>query len=933
MKKTFCRFFFLFFLFAGLCILFTLGRNQKQISSSGRFNLADRAIPHTLFHFIENKGQLPDQVNYHIKMPRGNVFFSDDYIDYQFIIEKMQKNRGVDSTEPNQATKQGTTSLENIRLHFMNSNPDVEILGAQVSQAIFNFYRGNDSRKWVESAQSYQKIVYKELWPLIDLIVFENQGKLKHEYLVKPGGNIRDIKFSYLGVERVSVNNKKQLEVHTRSRILKEDAPVSYQRIDNEQILVSTQYKIEKGKSVGFDVGTYNPEQDLIIDPSLLYSTFLGGSELDAGSDIIIDLQLNAYVVGSTSSPNFPTTPGAYDRVINNSEAFISKLDSTGADLLFSTYFGGSGGDAGSSIMYAWGDDGPVIAGLTSSNDLPTHGGAYDKNLNGSNDVFVAKFTSSGQLRYSTYLGGNDTESSPEIGIDGSDNVFVGGLTQSSDFITTSGVIDNQFDQNQWGDHYNIFITKFNPRLSSLEYSTFLGKDDMDFGGITADYYGNAYVVGSHYGWGDPKITTTPGVYAETYQGEWGEGFITKIDPTGRNLVFSTYMDSGVRWEDKREIWGVDVDGTGNVYIISTYKHDYGPWWDTYVKKYSADGAVRLFNKRLYTEVNHIGNAFPTDIAVDGRGGIYVIGDTNAEEFDVTNDAIQSNLAGDYDLYVVKVNANNGNIIYSTYMGGIGEEYAGGIAADSFESVYITGWTYSQDFPATPEAYSPNYNGKGDGFAARIRDEGPVGKLKLNKDSILITVSYKSTASSSRNITVRNIGKGVVNYAIATDSNWLSVNPDSGDVRSETDTITVTVTPTKKMKFGTHLGIVKVNSLDAYNSPQNLLVKMKIKGPTISLSKNRFSVAAQAGGPNPDSLKFKIRNKGPGKLRYRIQAKNSWLSTSRKQGVSTGEKDEIKIFIDISGMSTGIYQGTIEISAKGSVDPPVIIKVNLTITN
>ena len=151
-----------------------------------------------------------------------------------------------------------------------------------------------------------------------------------------------------------------------------------------------------------------------------------------------------------------------------------------------------------------------MIAGLTGSNDLPTHAGAYDKNLNGSNDVFVAKFTSSGQFKYATYLGGSDSESSPEVGIDGSDNVYVGSLTESSDFFTTPGVIDNQFDPNSFGNHGNIFITKLNPQLSSLGYSTFLGEDNMDLGEITADFYGNAYVVGSHYGWGDPKIPSTP---------------------------------------------------------------------------------------------------------------------------------------------------------------------------------------------------------------------------------------------------------------------------------------------------------------------------------------------------------------------------------------------------------------------------------------
>jgi len=929
MKKKLIRLFLVLIFFLGLSSHGVLGKDQTQNFSKGKSGLKSEISAPQKFNFIENKGQINDQINYHIKMPHGNVLFADGYIDYQFIIRNPKKNSSADFKLIDRKVRDETVSLENVRLRFLNTNPSVKVRGAQASQAVFNFYKGNDPSKWVEGAASYRKIVYEELWPHIDLVVFEHQGKLKHEYVVRPGGNINDIRFAYQGVESMVINEKGQLEINTRSRILKEDVPVSYQKIEEKKSFVATQFRIYDGNSIGFDVDVFNPAKELIIDPFLIYSTFLGGSKYDSCQDIVIDLHLNAYVVGYTTSINFPTNPGAFDKVLNDRDAFLSKLDSTGANLLFSTYYGGSDSETGSSIRYSWGDDGPVIAGSTSSSDLPTHANAYDKRLNGSSDVFVAKFTSSGQFRYATYLGGNDSEQG-KIGIDGSDNIFVAGLTDSTDFVTTPGVIDDQFNS-----HSNIFVTKFNPQLSSLGYSTFFGEDGLYFGGITVDFNGNAFIIGDHYDkWGSwgPKIPTTPGVYMETIQ-DWGGSFLAKINPSGTSLVFSTYTAEG-GGADEVEVYslGIDVDGSGSVYIVGFGECDFLPGWGAYLKKFNADGSALLYQKGFLDGDYWLTFTSPGDVAVDGRGGVYVVGETNAENFHVTEDAFQSTLAGGDDSFIVKLDANNGNTQYSTYFGGSGYDNCSGIAADSFGAIYIAGGTSSPDFPTTPDSYSMNYQGDGDGFVARIRDGGPEGKLKLNKDSLLFKAPYQTAVSRKRNIKVSNNGKGTVNYNIYTDQKWLSVSPDSGDVRKETDSIAVTVTSTKKMKPGTHLGTVKVYSIDAYNSPQNMLVKLKIKGPAIKLNKKKFSVTAEEGGENPDPLVFLIRNSGPGKLRYRIQAIDSWLSTSRKQGVSTGEKDKIKIFVDITGMTSGTYTSTIEITAKGSVDPPEEIEVELTIT-
>ncbi len=921
------------------CLLGLLGSNHgppQKMNHPGPMSPSLEAINDLPLYFIQNSGQFHRDVKYSLNMPNGNAFFSDEGITYQFIKTIEKNHHPEDRIFPPKEESPQHLKIENIQLRFKGRNESIHLEGMDPSPARFHFYRGKNPAQWVKDNAAFHRIVYHDLYPGIDLVVYGCEGMIKHEYRVKKGGRPEDIVVGYDGIEDLAVNRDDQLEISTGARILIEDAPLSFQIINGEKIPIESEYTLKAGNTCGFSVGKYDREQDLIIDPSLFYSTYFGGSGRDGASDIAIDLHLNAYIVGSTSSADFPTTPGAYEVTLAQSDVFLTKLDSTGTQILFSTYFGGSGSDGGGCIAYSWSDECLVITGTTRSSDLPTTSQAYDRILGGSSDIFVAKFSDTGDLIFSTLLGGSDNDGYADMGIDGEGNIYVAGLTTSPDFVTTPNAIDRTFHIDPSGENpENIFVAKFNRSGSSLRYSTFFGKSGLLFGGMCVDYEGNAYITGHFYNYYDwDKIPTTPGVYKETCDNWWGDAFVAKINPRGDQLVYSTYHGD-VQWENKVMPDAIAVDGQGDVYVLLTYKDDSIPKYNPIVSKFNADATDMLFSRRV--DRDNYFYAFGYDIVCDGRGGLYIVGITDSGHFPVTEDAFQKNLLGanewgygPYSIFIVKMNAKNGDIIYSTLFGGSDCDYGSGIAADSFGAVYVAGTTYSRDFPATPNALFSSFQGEGDAVIARIKDRGAEGEIELNKTELVFNTPYQAAHTRTKTFQVKNARRGVISYNVTANKNWIQVSPDTGDVRDEADGIEVTV-DTNTLKRGAHTGAVRVASLDAWNSPQQILVTVKVEGPKIKLGRKKFTINAAEGWENPIYRKGRIRNKGPGTLKYRIKSLVSWLSVTPKSGESSGEWDYFQVKAEVADLEAGVYQGMIEFSSRNATNSPENIVVTLNI--
>jgi hypothetical protein len=507
----------------------------------------------------------------------------------------------------------------------------------------------------------------------------------------------------------------------------------------------------------------------------LAYSTYLGGSGPDYGSQIAVDGSGNAYVTGTTASTNFPVTPGAYQTFFNgvgksSANVFVSKLNPAGTGLEYSTYIGGTGGDEGIGIAVdAEGD--AYVTGESLSSDFPTTPGAFQTVNEGvpanESNGFVTKLNPSGSaLLYSTFLGGSFSTSVPDEGdivdfivVDAAGNAYLGGTAFSSDFPVTRGAFQTKNPSTFATLPESGFVTKLNATGSALIYSTYLGGSGYSgIGGLAIDGAGRAFVAGFT---SSTDFPITAGAFQSEIKTPAGNStaFVTELNRTGTGLVYSTYL--GGTLEDYAE--GIALDRSGNAYVTgASYSSDFpvtpGAFqtvnkaasktlWNAFVTKINPYGTALVYSTYLGGSGNAAGlgylGVFGGDtgdaIAIDTRGDAYIAGWASSGDFPLTADALQSvnNAFGEAsrNAFVTKIDATGTALLYSSYLGGGGGvmpfgvlpgngDAAAGLAIDSTGAAYISG-SAAADFPTTVGAFQatrPIQTGanQGTGFVAKL---------------------------------------------------------------------------------------------------------------------------------------------------------------------------------------------------------------------
>ena len=337
-----------------------------------------------------------------------------------------------------------------------------------------NYFIGNDARKWRAALPTYSRIAYRDLYPGVQLQYDGGSGTLKSTYTIEPGADATRVRWSYDGIEKVSIDNNGDLHVRVSDgRELIEHAPVAWQEVGGRRVVVRARYKIDKEETVRFALGRYDHTRALTIDPALTYSTYVGGSGADYGFGLALDAGGNTYVCGDTTSTDFPTSgaiqtinAGAYD-------VFVTKIDPSGSQVLYSTYLGGGGWDVSNSIAVDK-DGNAYVTGYTESTNFPTANAIQSVNK-GIPDVFVTKLNAAGSaLVYSTYLGGNNLDFGNAIAVNAAGEAYLGGMTLSADFPTA-----NAYQATNRGV-INGYISKLNAAGSALVFSTYFGGSVLD---------------------------------------------------------------------------------------------------------------------------------------------------------------------------------------------------------------------------------------------------------------------------------------------------------------------------------------------------------------------------------------------------------------------------------------------------------------------
>jgi hypothetical protein len=645
----------------------------------------------------------------------------------QLVLARTAAAPDAPSTDRARSIASPSTTARALSVQFTGANPQARASGDGAMPGKINYLLGSDQARWRPGVATCAKVRVEALYPGVNLVYYGNQRRLEYDFSVAPGTDAGVIAMHFEGVDRLTLDEAGDLVLGLGAEEIRQPRPVLYQEAGGKRKPVSGGYVLKDARTVGFAPGHYDRSLPLVIDPTMIYSTYFGGN----GNDIIWSVKVNpadqsVYFAGQTLSSQFPITlpVGGVQPVFGggniNGDAFVARVDSTGTNLLFFTYLGGMGDDG--ALDLALDNAGNAyITGFTDSTNFPcapaggVPGLRNSTNISGTittahvyfTDAFVAEITSDGSgLVFSSYLGGSDRDMGLGIALDPNNFIYVTGYTYSTNFPTTNALVVQPLYSprvltftNLHGSN-DVFVTKFAPAGAGLVYSTYLGGTNFDVGqGIAADSAGNAYVTGYTDSTNFPNTTVLAPLLGQLndttnavrkYQGYRGgalpryDAFVAKIAPMGSDLLYCAYLggtnnDSGFR---------IRLDAAGGVYVVGS--------------SYSADFPI----VPLLT----------TNIVPHGMTNVNYI----------NSDAFLTKIVETDNVPVIQ---------YSLLFGGPQNETAWDVALDPVTTnIFIVGTTTSTNFPSSPLSATnapflqlTNYTRSNDVFVASFRPASCVG--------------------------------------------------------------------------------------------------------------------------------------------------------------------------------------------------------------
>lgn len=617
-----------------------------------------------------------------------------------------------------------------IRVRLVGGDRRARGIGLEPLTGSVNYFIGADPAQWRTRIVLYAKAMYHNVFPGVDVVYYGNSHQLELDFVVAPGADPGRIAVGIPGARPQLVNGGLFLRTAAGTVCLRQ--PLVYQVIAGTRHLIAAHFAIDK-RLGRIRVGSYDHSRPLIIDPTIAYSTLLGGRDDDAAYAVAVDRFGSVYVTGNTTSRDFPLSRPFQRRHVGSPAVFVAKLSADGSHLVYATYLGGDDADVGYGIAVDSAGN-AYVTGDTRSTDFPLANPVQPK-LGGAADVFITKLSPDGaRLLYSTYLGGSGGERGQGIAVDATGNAYVTGYTNSTDFPTL-----NALQPTFGGGNADAFVVKVNA-TGSLVYSTYLGggNDRPDIGtAIAADDAGSAYVTGFTNSRDFP--TARP---LQSFRGPT-DAFVTKINPTGSALVYSTHLGGSA--DD--EAMGIAIDAAGSAYVTGHTESPDFPTTpgafrehctaiaaqltignicqggDAFVSKLTPDGSALAYSTFLSGSGFEVGRS----IAIDSTGSAFVTGITNSADFP-TVDAIQPVYGGgDYDAFVVRLDPSGHSLLYSTFLGGPGEDGGYGIAVDDRGNAYVAGYTQSHSFPVRHPLVNvyPKVGGGSSAFITKIATEPP----------------------------------------------------------------------------------------------------------------------------------------------------------------------------------------------------------------
>ncbi len=638
-----------------------------------------------------------------------------------------------------------------------------------------NYLIGPDPQKWHTDIPTFEGVRFTGVYPGIDVAYHGNRGDLETDFVVQPGADPEAIRIRFDGADAVNLAKDESLEARADQRTLSWKKPTLYQvSASGATNQVEGHFKMVGDGLVGFEVGVYDLKRPLVIDPVLTYATYFGTAYGDGAARVVADASGNAYIVGSTDGPQFPSTPGSFFSSVNGAQGniLVAKVSSDGKSMVYETHIGGSNGDLGWGI--AIDPTGNVyLTGQTASADfpvVPASNNLTTKNPSDPGNIFVLKLNSAGNaLVYSMIMGGTNLDGGSSIGVDSSGNAYVVGETISTDLQLVNPIQTTLPTGSFGSDSAGLFVAKVSPDGTKLLYSTYFGGNgDNAVTSLAVDGAGNAYFTGYTTSFSFPVTqgafqTTFGGTGGQTYSiFAAGDAFVVKLSPTGQK-VYATYLGGS-----KDDLgMGIAVDAKGNAYVGgATLSADFpvqnafqaanhGAGGDTYAR--GGDGFIAELDPTgshlLFA--SYVGGSADDrvlGIALDSSGNMYLAGHTISTDFPTSGQPAQSSYAGDNstvfrsgDAFLTEVSASSHTITFSTYLGGSSGDWAGGVAIDGTGGIIVAGGTSSTNFPTTSGTYQAKFGGTDTQFVGT-----PIGDAFIAKfGGAASTVSIAGVANAA----------------------------------------------------------------------------------------------------------------------------------------------------------------------------------------
>ncbi len=652
-----------------------------------------------------------------------------------------------------------------VRMSFVGGRTATQLRGEQLLAGKVSRFIGNDAAQWRTGQSAFAQVQLENIYPGVSVTYYGNAKQLEYDFNLAAGVNPETIALRFDGAEKISVDASGQLVLQVNGGQLLQHPPVAYQTISGERHAVAASYKITGAKTVSFAIDAYDHSQPLVIDPIFSWATYFGGSAGETTWAVAVNpADDTIYVAGQTFSAkvtnNVPfATDGSFATNYHGGaitgDAFVAKFDSTGQNLIYCTYLGGSANDIALALTVD-GDGHAYVAGATTSKNFPVSNPVTNGLYNGSRingpinpdtgsyrtDGFVTELNADGSgLIYSTYLGGSSTDFATGVAVDESGNAFVTGLTTSTNFPFTGEAFQKRLGATYNPFHHaNTFVAEIPAGGQHLNYSTYFGGTNFDIGNAIAYNNGNVFIAGyttsTNFPWVN-GLADSRLLNGRTNFNGFADAFVAMFTKNGTNLdlQYSTFLGS----TNQDVATAIAADAAANAYVVGwTTSTNFpnsttGAQLSSYVRTNKTTFAIAtnaFFTKlawdgtltRPYSQMfGGRGLDVANGVALDSAKNIFIVGAVTSTNFPVTGSTnfLSATNRGKADAFITVFAADLNSVLLSAYIGGKQKDSAYGIAIDSANNIIIAGGTTSTNFP-TLNAAQPKRNGISDTFLLKI---------------------------------------------------------------------------------------------------------------------------------------------------------------------------------------------------------------------